>query len=1055
MPAFTPLARLVCEILLEIEVELSAKSLALTLEADTAEIQLALQQLIDAALVGASFTDGRKRYGLLNSSASLPTAQSEDHVPSCEIARCFQLRAVGKEIESISAIFALTDRFLSNSSAIAASTCMALGIRHLTKFDEQNQPGNTVETFIKLVLRAADISMYLSRYHREVGELTLRAEAAALELGDRATAALCELIEACLENMNAECSAPRLRLLRIKCNRALRELEDVEVTQQVHYFRGMFNFWEGNYQQVLEAFHEATIHQQIWQGRFQAEMFPLYTSSAAVYLGHCHQAVGILEAARRAADLEQNFFKTLWWEAQLAMVLLYMDRREEALELIDRVINRADEESETKILLWALRGLAYYHYRNRHIISAHKALTTAMHTAMRNGIRRPIYSYPWLFDMLQAFLDEELPPIPGLDLEEELARALHGPNMQLQAAALRTKATRDFASGKAHKECLAGLRQSLKFFESVGTPLEAARTQIQMALMLEKSGNSAQAAILREDATQILQYYEQQDSPAPHIVSVPLPQRYKDTKNHTPEGRIRKTAQPEAFSFSSSAAEATPASSATILPENPIENCRLALDSITPWENVQQFLHQMVYIASCDLGAERAALFHRTQAGDFTLKASCNISEAELKTGSIKKRLAEILPADTSEPKLTWNDQGAFLFLPLFLDETNFWLLYLESAYAVKTLKTLSPATLGELAALFGRRLHRALHHQPVPPAHQLETAKATPYQDSPETLYHGSPVMRQIISRSRQVAMTDAPVLILGETGVGKELLARYLHDCSGKTGQFIPVHPASIPDTLFESEFFGHEKGAFTGAHKQKIGLVEMADAGTLFIDEVADIPMSTQVKLLRVFQEHRFLRVGGLIEIKSSFRLVGATNKNLWKEVQAGRFREDLYYRMSVVPITLPPLRDRKEDIPILARLFLDRFARRYHRTLPISIPEEMEELLAYPWPGNVRELKSLIERAVILYRGGAMQYGLESSPSSELSPPPKAIQVCTESLIGDVPSLKELELRYVRHILDMTRGRITGPKGALKILGVKRSTFYAKYMKDCQQDSPFKQ
>lgn len=1048
MPAFTPFTHLVFEFLREIEVELSAKSLAFTLETDIAEVQAALQQLIDAALVGTSFTDGRKRYGLLNSSASLPVTQPAGHAPACEIARCFQLRAAGKEIESIAALFALTDRFLSNSSAIAASTCLALGIRHLTKFDEQNQSGNTANTFIKLVLRAADISMYLSRHHKEAGELILRAEAAALERGDRATAALCELIEACLENMNAECSAPRLRLLRIKCSKALRELEDVEVAQQVHYFRGMFNFWEGNYQQVLEAFHEATIHQQIWQGRFQAEMFPLYTSSAAVYLGHCHQAVGILEAARRAADLEQNFFKTLWWEAQLAMVLLYMDRREEALELIDRVINRADEESETKILLWALRGLAYYHYRNRHIISAHKALTTAMQTAMRNGIRRPIYSYPWLFDMLQAFLDEDLPPIPGLNLEEELTRALHGPNMQLQAAALRTRATRNFAMGQSLKESLADLRQSLKLFESVGAPLEAARTQLQMALVLEKCGDSAQATALREDATQVLQYYEQQDDPAPQVSPAPLPQRGKKTEKHTPEDRTRNIAESAPFPPSLNATDATPTPSAAMLPENPIENCRLALDSVTPWENVQQFLHQMVYIASCDLGAERAALFHRTEAGDFTLKASCNISEAELKTGSIKKRLAEILPADTSEPKLTWNDQGAFLFLPLFLDENNFWLLYLESAYAVKTLKALSPETLGELAALFCRSLNRALHHQPVPPPHQLETAKATPYQDSPETLYHGSPVMRQIISRSRQVAMTDAPVLILGETGVGKELLARYLHDCSGKTGPFIPVHPASIPDTLFESEFFGHEKGAFTGAHKQKIGLVEMADAGTLFIDEVADIPMSTQVKLLRVFQEHRFLRVGGLIEIKSSFRLVGATNKNLWQEVQAGRFREDLYYRMSVVPITLPPLRDRKEDIPILARLFLDRFARRYHRTLPISIPEDMEELLAYPWPGNVRELKSLIERAVILYRGGPMQYGLESSPSSGICPPPKAVQGCKENLIADMPSLKELELRYVRHVLDMTRGRITGPKGALKILGVKRSTFYAKYMKDCQ-------
>lgn len=1049
MTKLTPLARLAARLLQELETEQSAKSLAFTLEADLAEMRRALDQLLSLGLLESTDTDGRRRYKLPERHPRIfHTPEPEQQTPPCALATCFYLRDSGQEIESISALFELIDHFLLQSSVLAASTCLALGIRYLTKHNEQDQTNGTPDDFIKLVLRAADLSMYISRYHQEAGELILRAEALSLEQGDRHTAALCELIEACLENMSAECSAPRLRLLRIKCSKALRELEGVDFASQLYYFRGMFHFWEGNFQQVLEAFQEATSHQQIWQGRFQTEMFPLYTSSSAVYLGHCHQAVGILEAARRAAELEQNMFKILWWEAQLAMVLLYMNRCEEALELIDRVINRADEESETKILLWALRGLAYYHYRNGRIVSAHKLLTTGMQTARRNGIQRPIYSYPWMFDMLQAFLDEGLPQVPGLNVDDETTRAVNGPNIQLQAGALRTCATRSLKKGQDLEAALTDLQQSLQLFEAVGAPLEAARTKLRIAYGLELQGDAAQAAALRENAVQTLHFFEQPDETDWYFPQAlpPEPLEADKTRNTEDSGTVERPLDPPADEAKAATGTSTAAYGA--LAENPVENCRLALDSIPPWENVQQFLHQLVYIASCDLGAERAVLFQRSGTGDFVAKASCNISAAELKTGAIKSKLADMLPENPINPELIWNKHGAFLFLPLPLDEDSFWLLCLESTYAVKTLKGLSPATLKELAQLFCRRLQRALQHQPVSPAHLQEKAKATPYQDSPESLYHGSVVMRQIISRSRQVAITDAPVLILGETGVGKELLARYLHDCSGKSGPFIPVHPASIPDTLFESEFFGHEKGAFTGAYKQKIGLVEMANAGTLFIDEVADIPMATQVKLLRVFQERRFLRVGGLVEISSNFRLVGATNKNLWQEVQAGRFREDLYYRMSVVPITLPPLRDRKEDIPILARLFLDRFARRYHRVLPPCTPEELESLLAYPWPGNVRELKSLIERAVILYRGGAMQYGLESPPPLATAPSPLPVANGNNSLTADMPTLQELERRYVKHVLDVTRGRITGPKGALKILGVKRSTFYAKYMKDCQ-------
>ena len=269
---------------------------------------------------------------------------------------------------------------------------------------------------------------------------------------------------------------------------------------------------------------------------------------------------------------------------------------------------------------------------------------------------------------------------------------------------------------------------------------------------------------------------------------------------------------------------------------------------------------------------------------------------------------------------------------------------------------------------------------------------------------------------------MTDAPVLILGETGVGKEVMARQIHLMSRRSGPFIAVHPASTPEHLFESEFFGHEKGAFTGAIRQKIGLAEMAHQGTLFIDEAGDIPAPMQIKLLRVFQDHRFMRVGGEEERHSDFRLICATNKDLWAEVRSGHFREDLYYRLSVVPLTIPPLRSRKEDIRLLVRFFLDRYSRRYHRDIQQPSERELEALLQYDWPGNIRELKSVLERTVILHQGGRLSFDLSSHAESKADGTPR--QEPCEELFKNLPTLDELQSRYIQHVLKITNGRITG-------------------------------
>jgi formate hydrogenlyase transcriptional activator len=295
------------------------------------------------------------------------------------------------------------------------------------------------------------------------------------------------------------------------------------------------------------------------------------------------------------------------------------------------------------------------------------------------------------------------------------------------------------------------------------------------------------------------------------------------------------------------------------------------------------------------------------------------------------------------------------------------------------------------------------------------------------------SPQFRSVLDQVETVAPTDASVLILGETGTGKELIARAIHDLSGRRERtFVKLNCAAIPTGLLESELFGHEKGAFTGAIMQKAGRFELANKGTLFLDEIGDIPLELQPKLLRALQEHEFERLGGTRTIKVDVRLVAATNRDLAQMINERQFRTDLYYRLSVFPISVPPLRERADDIPKLVRYFTQKFARRMNKHVESISQETMDALVRYPWPGNVRELENLIERAVILTRGTTLQI-----PISELRP------ASTES--ASPVTLEEAERDHIRRILERSNGVVGGPNGAAARLGMKRTTLQSKMKK----------
>ncbi len=738
----------------------------------------------------------------------------------------------------------------------------------------------------------------------------------------------------------------------------------------------------------------------------------------AAMAGKYQIAIGSLNANWKRVARSDDQETANYYRGFLGQVLLMNGMLDEARLHLDAVLANIDAQEDQFLHFCVSRAKAYYllvQGRNR---EAYEMLCKCVGKSYQQGWHRFYWGFPWVLEMLHSFHCNGYLPIPHYEYEAEIKNALAGQNPQSKGVALRIRA--DEASIARQNSKVVGklLLASEKFLIESGNPAEIVKTRAQLALWHNQQGDQVKARLLARQAWQARHSLGGQQLPV-EICSLVGDQ--PDTAPEMINGRdimIR------------------------------------FLDMIDDWqpnENRQKMFHQIIVSTTLFFRTERGGLFlFEGQPGKqhLVLYTGCNLSPEDIDEDILRlnhqlsmKILQSNRPLIIREPvtgdAICRQGIKSVLCIPLELSDTERGMLYYDSLHLYQAFDWCDSETLTRISESIISYINRVTKFtQYLSRQRHLAIPNLTELSEEKSGFFHTSgQLFKKVLQRADRASLSDAPVLILGETGVGKEVIAKRVHLTSNRRDKpFIAVNLASIPETLLESELFGHEKGAFTGADRQKLGRMELANKGTLFIDEVGEIPKFVQVKLLRALEEMSFVRIGGEVKREVDFRLIAATNRDLTKEVEMGNFRADLYYRLNVIPIFLPPLRERGDDVLDLAQKFLEQASKKYRVPNEPLMPEDKKWIKSYHWPGNIRELKNVMERAVIL----------NSSPTRPVDPMVESLPSLNHNvnLLTDNPTMDEMQRRYISSIMEKTNQNLSQ---AANILGMKRPTLHKRMVK----------
>ncbi len=884
--------------------------------------------------------------------------------------------------------------------------------RSLTRLTPDLGDSDCDVLFVSNMLEFSNLCFVTGRKLDRVALMLEKAREASGRLGDRRSGALINLHLGRLLYFGGRKSEALTALSEGR--KEVIDLGDADILTQSSEFFGLYFFAQGLFREAIVHFERA---REVYES--QAED-PVILPSASVFLGYCaaylgefQRAVGSLDFGWRLA-LERGIrplASTI--RAALGTVLLLMNKRQEAVRHLQESLEEAMEWDSALSIFLSRGGLAYLDYLEGREKESRNMMAEAMDQGAMSGILGH-YSSPWVLEMLFAFDQLGFDPVPGLRIEDEVERIHHEPNIHLRGVALRLQARAALTRGVEASQIQSYLEASEDYLKRSGDPVQLGKTRLERARLCLSKGDKEMARLLAQKARQGLSGFTEE--------------LYPDDLRHLLESKSADTGGG--------------------LDRNDFfQRFMDLLDQLLPDLDLDKTLARTVTASNRFFGAERGALFwFDNKAKTPRLRIGCNMSKGEIARKNFQHNLALInkafrenspLVVRRKDPRYEFSEPRAILCIPVVIQGQVRGIVYHDNAYVDDCFDYLDRSQLLQLTAHLSKHVENVWQYCHLKEKRDRQVMEESVIMERHDGLNFLTqhPVMLGILRQADQIATSDAPVLILGETGVGKELLARRLHQASSRRqSPLVIVDATTIPENLVESELFGYEKGAFTGADRRKLGRLELAHQGTLFIDEIGEISKTNQSKLLRALQEKTFTRLGGTRTLDADFRLIVATNRDLAAEVAAGDFRRDLYYRINVMTITIPPLRDRVEDILLLAEHFLMHFVKKHSRPLPRMTFKDKERLASYHWPGNVRELKNVMERSVLLSNGSQLELTLTHDSKSDLSHP-----------FSDTPSLDEVQRRYIHYVLEKTNGKIHGPGGAAELLGIKRTTLYSRIKK----------
>lgn len=788
----------------------------------------------------------------------------------------------------------------------------------------------------------------------------------------------------------------------------VKKINNPELLRSSTIFGTFFLYWQGRFREIVSIYEKSVPDVE----KHPHDRFPLL---AALLVGRCYaqigqvtQGMGMMDGILKHCREKGDQYLSAHAGAAIGFIMLDIRHIDEALKYLQRSVKEAGQEHCGWIRIMGKLALAYAFYLNGDNRRSIDCLREYL--AFGEQIRLAVRPYPYLMDLCWATEQGKYPRITGISLNKELNCMIRGKNVYMKGIAYKYRALLQKKQNLSDQSVLRSFKLSVKWLKESGHQIELARTELALARHYLSLGLKEEAKKMTLAASKLFSSYSERLVP-------------NDLRSLITKSPNRKTLLTEILKMGQEVA---------VIRDN---------------KSLVQYIISTINRVT---GAERGAIFLLDDNScplRFRLRASKNLTSEQIAHPSFSssmKMIEEAALAGRGSVQTTNSAENSDsssseairsrICVPMILKHKVIGVFYHDNRLLSGAFKKSELEIVSYFAAMAAFAMDNAKAYEEIQLLNQKLKDEKLYYQEQNLQEFHDkeivgeSPAIKQMLNKIAQVSDTDTTVLISGETGVGKELVARAIHRARSRRDKaFIGVNCSALPDTLISSELFGHERGAFTGAISRRIGRFELANGGTLFLDEIGTLPLETQVRLLRVLQTKSFERVGGNETLHSNFRLIAATNLDLREEIKAHRFRADLYYRLNVFPAYVPSLRERKEDIPLLAYYFLKTFGAKAGKTFKGIKAADMERLIQYNWPGNVRELENIMERSVLLSSGADFRI-----PELTISDLPNSPD------LQDGVTLLDNERRHILWALQKTNWKIRGPGGAAELLDIHPST-----------------